>query len=118
MSTSHLRLALVMLPEEGLPTVRVFEGRPRVVLQRAQDAAKAAGAAHPTANVQILVVGSSQARMVDIIERARRVRQTNAAYLARATMRLVSATVGESLERASTLGGLGAALAGRAHPAM
>ena len=43
---------------------------------------------------------------------------TNAAYLARATLRLVSAGVDESLERASTLGGLGAALAGRAHPAM
>lgn len=118
MSTSHLRLALVMLPAEGLPTVRMFEGRPRIVLQRAQDAAKTAGAAHPTAHIQILVVGSAQARIGDIIERARRVRQSNASYLVRATMRLVGSTVADGLERASTLAGLGAALAGRAHPAM
>lgn len=118
MSTSHLRLALVMLPAEGLPTVRMFEGRPSIVLQRAQDAAKTAGAAHPTAHIQILVVGSSQARIGDIIERARRVRQSNASYLARATMRLVGSTVADGLERASTLAGLGAALAGRAHPAV
>lgn len=116
----HLRLAVVMTRDDDPlgASVKLFEGNARKALQQAQDAAKRAGAVYPTAHVQILVLGSAQTRMGDIIDRARRVRQSNASYLARASMHIVKTTIEEGRQRASTLLGLGAALSGRAHPSI